>query len=104
MDSRTKRISNLEQQVRELTRENARLRASEERAWRERNLAVTKVRGWEATVCTEGLQMRAVRCDEWGPGEGEIVTVPVIETRRLTALLDELAQLRKAAPDPSSGG
>lgn len=82
--------------------EIARLRAEleeanrrEERAWRERNVAYAKVKAWEATVYVEGLPLRAVRADDWGPGEGAHTTVPEVTPKRLVDLLDELAQLRK---------
>lgn len=77
--------------------ENARLREECERAWRERNIAVAKVRAWEATVVVEKLPyQRAHRVDEWGPSEGETIVVPEVTPRRLTEILDELATLRAA--------
>jgi hypothetical protein len=75
-------------------REIRRLTEDNERAWRERNRAYAMVKGWEATVFVEGLPMRAVSVDEWGPGEGGHVGVPEITPRKLTELLDELRELR----------
>jgi hypothetical protein len=79
----------------ELAAEIERLKESEARAWRERNIAYAKVKGWEATVFVEDLPLRPVKIDEWGPGEGETVAVPDITPRKLTDLLDELAELRR---------
>lgn len=63
-------------------------------AWRERNVAYAKVKGWESVVFVEGLPLRAVPVDEWGPGEGGSTSIPVVTPQKLTDLLDELAQLR----------
>ena len=86
----------------ELRREISRLRESEARAWRERNVAYAKVKGWEATVFVEGLPLRAVPVDEWGPGEGEMVTIPDVTPRKLTELLDELEELRRLKSETPS--
>lgn len=77
----------LEAEVSRLTRDN-------ERLWLEHNVAITKVRGWEATLVTKGLPLRALRVGEWGPGEGETVSIPEVTPVRLTALLDELSQVK----------
>lgn len=90
-----------EAEVKELRREIRRLQESEARAWRERNIAYAKVKGWEATVFVEGLPLRTVPVSEWRPGEGETVTIPDVTPRRLTELLDELATLRKGRETPS---
>lgn len=81
--------------IERLQAELAEAKASEERAWRERNVAYAKVKAWEAVVYVEGLPLRAVRVDEWGPGEGEQTTVPDVTPKRLTELLDELAAIRE---------
>ena len=67
-----------------------------ERLWSERNIAYAKVKGWEATVYVEGLPLRAVRVDEFGPNEGDTTSIPEITPSRLTDLLDELHRLRAA--------
>lgn len=74
----------------------ARLTSENEQAWRERNVAYAKVKAWEAVVYVEGLSLRAVSVDEWGPGEGEQTTVPDVTPKRLVDLLDELAKFRAA--------
>lgn len=74
-------IDTIEKQQREL-----------EQAWTERNVAYAKVKAWEDVVYVEGLQMRSVRVDEWGPGEGEMTEVPDISPKKLTELLDRLAK------------
>jgi hypothetical protein len=74
-----------------LIAENKVLRDEAWGAWAERNKAVAKVKAWEATVYVEGLPLRAVRVDEWGPGEGETVAIPDITPNKLTELLDRLA-------------
>lgn len=84
------RIAELEADVSRLTEENA-------RAWRERNEAYAKVKAWESVVYVEGLPLRAVRIDEWGPGEGGMTSVAEVTPGKLTDLLDEIARLRKAA-------
>lgn len=81
--------------IERLQAELAEVKASEELAWRERNVAYAKVKAWEAVVYVEGLPLRAVRVDEWGPGEGEQTTVPDVTPKRLTELLDELAAIRE---------
>lgn len=73
-----------------------RLNAENERIWRERNIAVTKVKGWEETLVVEQLPPRVLQVREWGPGEGEQVSIPQITPRRLTEILDELAALKAA--------
>lgn len=87
-------MDDAQDQIDELKAEIARLRASEERAWRERNIAYAKVKAWESVVFVEGLPLRAVKVDEWGPGEGETTTVPEVTPQRLTDLLDEMHRLR----------
>ena len=72
-----------------------RLSKENERLWRARNHAITKVRGWEDVIVAEGLPFRAVRVEEWGPGEGEQVAVPEVTPTKLTAILDELHDLRR---------
>lgn len=82
------------ERIKELEAENRQLRESEARAWTERNIAYAKVKGWEATVYVEGLPLRSVPVEEWGPGEGGTTTIPDITPRKLTELLGELADLR----------
>jgi hypothetical protein len=72
------------------------LREENRRAWTERNEAYAKVKAWESVVYVEGLPLRSVSVDEWGPGEGGQTTVPEVTPKKLTELLDELARLRKA--------
>lgn len=73
-----------------------RLTAENERIWRERNIAMTKVKGWEESLVVEQLPLRALQVREWGPGEHEQVSIPQITPRRLTEILDELAALKAA--------
>ena len=84
----------LREEIAELKAEIAELKEENRRAWTERNEAYAKVKGWEATVFVEKLPIRAVRIDEWGPGEGGTTTVPDVTPRKLTELLDEVAELR----------
>jgi uncharacterized protein (UPF0335 family) len=81
--------------IEQLQRENEALREENKRAWTERNTAYTKVKAWESVVYVEGLPLRAVRVEEWGPGEGTETAVPDITPKKLTELLDELAALRE---------
>jgi hypothetical protein len=85
----------LRDQIEQLQDEILRLRESEARAWTERNIAYAKVKGWEATMFVEGLPLRSVEVDQWGPGEGGETTVPQMTPRKLTDLLDEIAELRE---------
>jgi hypothetical protein len=71
-----------------------RLRAENERVWRERNRAITENGAWRGVLYMENLPVRAVQVAEWGPGEGEHVTLPELTPQRLTDLLDEVATLR----------
>jgi hypothetical protein len=87
-------MDDLKERIEVLEAENLRLRESETKAWTERNIAYAKVKGWEATVYVEGLPLRAVKVDEWGPGEGGTTTIPDVIPRKLTELLDELAEHR----------
>jgi hypothetical protein len=70
------------------------LKEENRRAWTERNEAYAKVKAWESVVYVEKLPLRAVRIDEWGPGEGGTTTVPEITRQKLTDLLAEIAKLR----------
>lgn len=72
------------------------LQAECDRAWRERNHAVTKVTAWEKIVYLEPpVMMWQVEVTEWGPGEGDLVTVPELNPQRLTDLLDDYAKLEE---------
>lgn len=85
--TKDERIAELEEQV-------ANLKAENDRAWRERNEAYAKVKGWEATVYVERLPLRALPINDWGPGGEGQTTIPEVTPQRLTELLDELAELR----------
>ena len=91
--AKDKRIAELEADAIKLEHEN-------ERIWRERNIAYAKVKAWEAVLYVEGLPLRAVRVDEWGPGEAEQTTVPEVTPKRLVELLDRLADLERKALTP----
>lgn len=78
----------------ELRREIDRLKAENDRAWRERNEAYAKVKGWEATVYVEKLPILAVPINDWGPGGEGQTSIPHVTPQKLTDLLDELARLR----------
>jgi hypothetical protein len=91
--AKDKRIAELEADAIKLEHEN-------ERIWRERNIAYAKVKAWEAVLYVEGLPLRAVRVDEWGPGEAEQTTVPEVTPKRLVELLDRLADLEHKALTP----
>jgi uncharacterized small protein (DUF1192 family) len=84
----------LKRRVAELEDEVAALKVENNRAWAERNTAYAKVKAWEAVVFVERLPLRAVRVDEWGPGEGGETSVPEVTPQKLTDLLDEIARLR----------
>jgi hypothetical protein len=87
--TKDERIADLEDEISRLKDEN-------NRAWRERNEAYAKVKGWEATVYVEKLPLRAVQINDWGPGGEGQTAIPEITPRKLTELLDELAELRAA--------
>lgn len=85
-----------DERIADLEAEVARLKEENDRAWRERNEASAKVKGWEATVYVEKLPLRAVPINDWGPGGEGTTSVPDITPRKLTELLDEIAELRNA--------
>ena len=91
----TEALAAKDAKIAELERERDRLQHSEEDAWRECNRAVTKVKAWENVVYIEGLPLRAVRVDEFGPGKGDQVAVPEITPKKLTELLERLALKEK---------
>lgn len=74
--------------------EIGRLEAEAKKAWTERNIAYAKVKGWEAVVYIEGLPMRSVPVEEWGPAQGTQTNIAEITPKKLTDLLEELARLR----------
>ncbi len=68
------------------------------RAWRERNEAVARVKAWEGIVClTDDDPLKAIKIGEWGPGEGDIINVRLPSPERLTNILHELRNIRQAS-------
>jgi hypothetical protein len=83
-----------QERIDELGAQVAQLKEENRRAWTERNEAYAKVKGWEATVYIEKLPLRAVPINDWGPGGEGQTSVPDITPKKLTDLLNEIAELR----------
>lgn len=67
-----------------------------DRAWKERNYAITKIKAWESCVFAYAPPIvRSMVVEEWGPGEGDIIQVPQVTPQKITDLIDELIRLRQ---------
>ena len=82
-------------ELRRIQQENRYLSTENENLWKQKSHLTAKLSSIIGTFCVPGAALRPIRVTEWGPGEGDIVNVPVPDPQRIHEIFSELEDLRR---------